>query len=135
MLLRWGVILHSRAALPTSARGRIIRTGLLWKVPRHESRFLHATSCQSQEVSPLRKELKDNSKAARAARRVSGEGPTTPDRDQVPGWELTVGIEIHAQLNTARKLFSGTQYQDVVCTFLTLSRCSHRPFPCAELSC
>ncbi|KKY32753.1 putative aspartyl glutamyl-trna(asn gln) amidotransferase subunit b [Diaporthe ampelina] len=32
----------------------------------------------------------------------------TPDvsRQTVPGWELTVGIEIHAQLNTHHKLFS-----------------------------
>ncbi|CAI4215544.1 unnamed protein product [Parascedosporium putredinis] len=28
------------------------------------------------------------------------------DNQTVDGWELTVGIEIHAQLNTARKLFS-----------------------------
>jgi aspartyl-tRNA(Asn)/glutamyl-tRNA(Gln) amidotransferase subunit B len=52
--------------------------------------------------TPLRKELKDAAKAARtrpadhAPRRVA----THDD------WELTVGIEIHAQLNAARKLFS-----------------------------
>lgn len=31
---------------------------------------------------------------------------TAQDGEFVPGWELTVGVEIHAQLNTAHKLFS-----------------------------
>lgn len=34
------------------------------------------------------------------------------DEDCVPSvWELTVGIEVHAQLNTERKLFSSTTQQ------------------------
>ena len=48
--------------------------------------------------------------AARAARREAGDDDTVAGRDEIEGWELTVGIEIHAQLNTARKLFSGEQY-------------------------
>lgn len=52
---------------------------------------------------PLRKQLKDEAKKAKAA----GKKKTKKaDNQVVPGWELTVGIEIHAQLNTARKLFS-----------------------------
>lgn len=48
---------------------------------------------------PLRKQLKASAKAHNK--------PSTPSRRQtVPGWELTVGIEIHAQLNTRHKLFS-----------------------------
>ncbi len=55
------------------------------------------------EGVPLRKRLKDEAKALRA----SGNRPRPyAERQAVPGWELTVGIEIHAQLNTFRKLFS-----------------------------
>lgn len=68
---------------------------------------MHTTIPRRQEVTPLRKELKDVSKAARAAKRVSSNDPAVVDREQIDGWELTVGIEIHAQLNTPRKLFSG----------------------------
>ncbi|KAI3399113.1 hypothetical protein diail_7692 [Diaporthe ilicicola] len=52
---------------------------------------------------PLRKKLKADEKAAKASGRT-----TVPNafRQSVPGWELTVGIEIHAQLNTTHKLFS-----------------------------
>ena len=55
----------------------------------------------------LRKQLKEEAKAKRAAAR---DGPTEFLHGIEPsfeGWKLTVGIEIHAQLNTARKLFSG----------------------------
>jgi hypothetical protein len=51
---------------------------------------------------PLRKELKD---AARSARLVTGATPVQSP-DILDDWELTVGIEVHAQLNTSRKLFS-----------------------------
>jgi aspartyl-tRNA(Asn)/glutamyl-tRNA(Gln) amidotransferase subunit B len=46
-------------------------------------------------------------------RRTDGAGKKELTRHSEAGdsrlaeWELTVGIEIHAQLNTARKLFSG----------------------------
>jgi hypothetical protein len=67
-----------------------------------------------QDAAPLRKELKDGRKATRAAKgKVSG-SQGDDDKDAIPGWELTVGIEVHAQLNTARKLFSGK------------STCSHK---------
>ncbi|KAK0649071.1 amidotransferase-like protein [Cercophora newfieldiana] len=53
--------------------------------------------------TPLRKQLKEQAKALKA----SGQKKKKKvDNQTVPGWELTVGIEIHAQLNTARKLFS-----------------------------
>lgn len=52
---------------------------------------------------PLRKQLKAEEKALKA----SGHKRTgNASRQVVPGWELTVGIEIHAQLNTGHKLFS-----------------------------
>lgn len=55
-----------------------------------------ATSLDSHGP-PLRKALK-------AAAR--GKKTDNPKRQTVPGWELTVGIEIHAQLNTRQKIFS-----------------------------
>ncbi len=53
-----------------------------------------------------RKQLKDEAKKRKAA---SGPHAANRPRQGVEyneNWELTVGIEIHAQLNTARKLFS-----------------------------
>jgi aspartyl-tRNA(Asn)/glutamyl-tRNA(Gln) amidotransferase subunit B len=51
----------------------------------------------------VRKQLKEAAKALKASTDVDGKYRTS---QTVPGWELTVGIEIHAQLNTAKKLFS-----------------------------
>ncbi len=56
---------------------------------------------------PLRKHLKDDAKRKKAEARSSqlqgqGKGAQAQSKD----WELTVGIEIHAELNTAGKLFS-----------------------------
>lgn len=55
-------------------------------------------------ITPLRKQLKDQARAAKASGKKKKK--KNVDNQTVPGWELTVGIEIHAQLNTARKLFS-----------------------------
>ncbi|KIW89108.1 aspartyl/glutamyl-tRNA(Asn/Gln) amidotransferase, B subunit [Cladophialophora bantiana CBS 173.52] len=56
-----------------------------------------------QDHGPLRKQLKDAVKATRTLPRApaAAENP-----DILADWELTVGIEIHAQLNASRKLFS-----------------------------
>jgi aspartyl-tRNA(Asn)/glutamyl-tRNA(Gln) amidotransferase subunit B len=51
---------------------------------------------------PLRKQLKEEAKTSRAQKR-RGDGKAAVQTD---GWELTVGIEIHAQLNAESKLFS-----------------------------
>ncbi|KAG5930254.1 hypothetical protein E4U42_002466 [Claviceps africana] len=51
---------------------------------------------------PLRKRLKEEAKLAKKQGTKKAKG----DSQTVDGWELTVGIEIHAQLNTSRKLFS-----------------------------
>ncbi|KAK4194379.1 GatB/GatE catalytic domain-containing protein [Triangularia verruculosa] len=56
-------------------------------------------------VVPLRKQLKDQAKAAKLAGAPKKKIKKT-DNQTVPGWDLTVGIEIHAQLNTPSKLFS-----------------------------
>ncbi|KAJ2974289.1 hypothetical protein NQ176_g6139 [Zarea fungicola] len=50
----------------------------------------------------FRKKLKDEAKLAKK----QGKKRAKSDNQTVDGWELTVGIEIHAQLNTAHKLFS-----------------------------
>ncbi|KAH6891322.1 GatB/GatE catalytic domain-containing protein [Thelonectria olida] len=51
---------------------------------------------------PLRKQLREDAKKAKKQGKKKSKG----DSQTVEGWELTVGIEIHAQLNTAHKLFS-----------------------------
>lgn len=51
---------------------------------------------------PLRKQLKDETRQAKK----QGKKKSKAESQTVDGWELTVGIEIHAQLNTSRKLFS-----------------------------
>ncbi|KAK4235141.1 Glutamyl-tRNA amidotransferase subunit B, mitochondrial [Achaetomium macrosporum] len=63
----------------------------------------HATTAPATPVTPLRKQLKEQAKALKASGKKKKKNA---DSQTVPGWELTVGIEIHAQLNTARKLFS-----------------------------
>lgn len=62
-------------------------------------------------AAPLRKQLKEQAKALKASGKRKR---NKADNQTVPGWELTVGIEIHAQLNTARKLFSpaATSFND-----------------------
>ena len=66
----------------------------------------------------MRKQLKDEARAQRATAKGSKVSIAKNGGDQEEEekkkkkknekWELTVGIEIHARLNTARKLFSGT---------------------------
>ncbi|KAL1838026.1 hypothetical protein VTJ49DRAFT_3120 [Mycothermus thermophilus] len=60
---------------------------------------------------PFRKQLKDQNKADKAS---GNKRKKNVDNQTVPGWELTVGIEIHAQLNTNHKFFSpaATSFQD-----------------------
>lgn len=56
--------------------------------------------------TPLRKRLKDEAK--RRKQDVRAKAPSPKLGDDIGGWELTVGIEIHARLNTERKLFSSS---------------------------
>ncbi|KAI1933678.1 hypothetical protein LOZ65_000314 [Ophidiomyces ophidiicola] len=55
-------------------------------------------------IVPLRKELKEK---ARAKKRRAAVEPLHEADDDDGEWELTVGIEVHAQLDTDAKLFSG----------------------------
>ncbi|KAK0106189.1 hypothetical protein ONS96_003833 [Cadophora gregata f. sp. sojae] len=63
------------------------------------------TSSDSSLAEPpvaFRKQLKEEAKL----RKAEGGKISNKDNQTLDNWELTVGIEIHAQLNTARKLFS-----------------------------
>jgi aspartyl-tRNA(Asn)/glutamyl-tRNA(Gln) amidotransferase subunit B len=56
----------------------------------------------SPDRVPLRKQLKQDAKALKAQKRQRKESEEASRQE----WELTVGVEIHAQLDTAAKLFS-----------------------------
>jgi aspartyl-tRNA(Asn)/glutamyl-tRNA(Gln) amidotransferase subunit B len=70
----------------------------------HAARTLHTDTdtADPSTTIPFRKKLKDEAKKRKA------ESPkiSKVDNQNLEDWELTVGIEIHARLNTARKLFS-----------------------------
>ena len=62
-----------------------------------------STSSSTSNSVPFRKQLKEE---AALARKSATPGKSKANNQKLDDWELTVGIEIHAQLNTARKLFS-----------------------------
>lgn len=68
----------------------------------HARRLHFSNPLVQDDRNPLRKELKD---AARSARLATGT-TSVQSPDILEDWELTVGIEVHAQLNTSCKLFS-----------------------------
>ncbi|KAL4926290.1 glutamyl-tRNA(Gln) amidotransferase subunit PET112 [Aspergillus undulatus] len=65
-------------------------------------RRVQTSSTESQDRIPLRKQLKKDAKAVKSQKRLRREQEEA-SREK---WELTVGVEIHAQLNTEAKLFS-----------------------------
>ncbi|MBA7490581.1 hypothetical protein ES702_01119 [subsurface metagenome] len=87
---RWATI-ENHVIRPLSAR------------PFHSSIATHA------EVTPLRKQLKDAKRQSRTGVKGAQNVQNTEQDDRLKDWELTVGIEIHAQLNTTSKLFSRMQ--------------------------
>ncbi|KAI0023318.1 aspartyl/glutamyl-tRNA amidotransferase subunit B [Xylariomycetidae sp. FL0641] len=75
-------------------------------LPRTQALHTETTSADSSPPPahvPLRKQLKDEAKQLKASGKKKKKNASN---QVVDGWELTVGIEIHAQLNTAKKLFS-----------------------------
>ena len=84
------------------------------RIPVPQARPLQTEVTQANDV-PLRKQLKDEAKRKREAQRLSGIQDKTSDAGNgshgstSKGWKLTVGLEIHAQLNTERKLFSNAR--------------------------
>ncbi|KAF2808086.1 Asp-tRNAAsn/Glu-tRNAGln amidotransferase B subunit [Mytilinidion resinicola] len=70
------------------------------------SRSLQTTTT-AEEVTPYRKQLKDEAKKKKLEGGPKASKKKSKTKDpRLEKWELTVGIEIHAELNTARKLFS-----------------------------
>ncbi|KAK5957817.1 hypothetical protein OHC33_001006 [Knufia fluminis] len=65
--------------------------------------------------APLRKQLKEAARAGRGKQDVVASERERERQERLANWELTVGIEIHAQLNTGSKLFSraSAEYTDV----------------------
>ena len=63
------------------------------------------TAKTADTAVPLRKQLKEEAKQRKKSAKAAGK-----DKNQanplLDKWELTVGIEVHAELNTAHKLFS-----------------------------
>ena len=70
------------------------------------TQLYHACTTRSeQDSTALRKHLKDAAKVKKADLNRS-KSSSLEAAIKAARWELTVGIEIHAQLNTPRKLFS-----------------------------
>lgn len=65
-----------------------------------------AYTTEAEGVVPLRQQLKAEAKVKQTAKLNSIPKHSSESQKKLDDWELTVGIEIHAQLNTARKLFS-----------------------------
>lgn len=82
-----------------------------WSIPTPNARPLQTEATQASHV-PFRKQLKDEVKRKRETQRRNAVQGNTHDNGRKSNgsisakWELTVGLEIHAQLNTERKLFS-----------------------------
>ncbi|KAJ5155536.1 hypothetical protein N7492_008339 [Penicillium capsulatum] len=76
-----------------------------WHLPLSLARFSTVApffqSVPSERV-PLRKQLKQEAKSLKARKKLRKESEEASRQD----WELTVGVEIHAQLDTEAKLFS-----------------------------
>jgi aspartyl-tRNA(Asn)/glutamyl-tRNA(Gln) amidotransferase subunit B len=77
------------------------------------TRYLHqvpdaSPSPSPKDDAPFRKALKDAAKKKRAESKTSKNPSSSKSKSdpRLDKWELTVGIEIHAELNTRRKLFS-----------------------------
>lgn len=69
------------------------------------TRTLHNESQPARDETSFRKALKEATKQQRKQKKNSKLSKNSQD-PRLEKWELTVGIEIHAELNTARKLFS-----------------------------
>ncbi|KAF2835074.1 Glutamyl-tRNA amidotransferase subunit B, mitochondrial [Patellaria atrata CBS 101060] len=102
--------LHGGQPLRVNAQPRTIRA-------------LHITSITPEQIIPFRKQVKDEAKERKSKGKLNANrfnGKASDDR--LKNWELTVGIEIHAELNTGRKLFSSaaTSSGDVPNTHVAL---------------
>ena len=90
-----------QSCLQRSETVKTVKRTFLRSVALHEELL----APKPELVVPFRKQLKDE------ARRQKQDGKAkkakhTSSRSLLDKWELTVGIEIHAELNTTKKLFS-----------------------------
>ncbi|KAG9678488.1 hypothetical protein KCU99_g1110, partial [Aureobasidium melanogenum] len=74
---------------------------------QHFSRtaYHHQGAKAAETAVPLRKQLKEEAKQRKKSAKATGKGNNEVNT-LLNKWELTVGIEVHAELNTAHKLFS-----------------------------
>ena len=90
---RWYHVKVSRASLTNSSvRAR---------------RLLQTQAHATTDNVPFRKQLKDEARQRKHVARETFPVKAGIVDEKLAIWELTVGLEIHAQLNTDRKLFSG----------------------------
>lgn len=120
MLRRW-----TARRLTSVARSQACRTTLQpFQCPRACSRPFQSCTARQADITPLRKQLKDIKKQTRGAVNGAQEIPEADKHDRLKDWELTVGIEIHAQLNTSKKLFSSENSLLIeLSPVLTVCRC------------
>lgn len=87
---------------------RVPRPCILVKWRRNRQLSTTQFTSEEETLTPLRKHLKDEAKRKRAEAKAAGHGKGGKSKSdpRLEKWELTVGIEIHAELNTACKLFS-----------------------------
>ena len=76
-----------------------------WPPVQQFARILETATLVTNDV-PYRKQLKDKAKQRRATGEPKQNDAKKIKEARAENWELTVGIEVHAQLNTERKLFS-----------------------------
>ncbi|KAI4703647.1 hypothetical protein J4E89_009869 [Alternaria sp. Ai002NY15] len=93
-------------------RTRQSQLGALHLPTRHTARSLHTETQPppTQDGTAFRKQLKDAAKQQKKEKSASSGASKSSKKGKdvrLEKWELTVGIEVHAELNTARKLFSG----------------------------
>jgi aspartyl-tRNA(Asn)/glutamyl-tRNA(Gln) amidotransferase subunit B len=67
--------------------------------------YHHQGAKAAETAVPLRKQLKEEAKQRKKSAKAAGKGSNEVNT-LLDKWELTVGIEVHAELNTAHKLFS-----------------------------
>ncbi|KAL8999632.1 MAG: hypothetical protein Q9169_001592 [Polycauliona sp. 2 TL-2023] len=70
-------------------------------------RFVQTQPSTTSDDSPFRKQLKNEAKRKKHVAREKAPSPDGIDVARLAAWELTVGLELHAQLNADHKLFSG----------------------------
>ncbi|OBT68984.1 hypothetical protein VE03_01411 [Pseudogymnoascus sp. 23342-1-I1] len=98
---------HQCLRTPRTATASLLR-------PLHSTSARHNSGVEPPSLDnaaeepyvPLRKQIKDEIKRRKAVAREPSSSAPNATAERLPDWELTVGIEIHAQLNTPTKLFS-----------------------------